>query len=358
MRIAARPLNTQAITLEEAQSRIKVAVRDQWFAQSSVFALEKKVTEIINSALANIRIPTLKDAAKRSLIQFYKTQRLTVRAISAASLLLYFSLVKLQGGEQAQIPFAKQIHLERAQNEAARFFNLPVSSIKNYGVPLEKYAEDYFRDNIQPVLDKMAAEEALDPDSEKYFEHRATLRNRAEREVRWQGHQDSMNDFKSRGVKLVIVSSHVNCSDRCRRWQGRVYSLDGTSGKTDDGRKYVPIEEAIYNEEDREKYGGGKWYNGLFGFNCRHFMVEYADGREFPRVSAEEESKEYEIDLRQRALERNVRKWREKALMEKNTGNREEYSRARKKAIEWNKAYIAYSKANNRAYYPSRTQII
>ena len=194
--------------------------------------------------------------------------------------------------------------------------------------------------------------EAEDPDSASRLGHRSTLRNRAEREVRHEYQIQQIAEMRARGVRLVIASAHADCSERCRPWQGGVYSLDGTRGVTDDGRPYVPLEEAT---EILTK--NGKWFNGLLGFNCRHYLVEYKPGRAFPKASAATERKEYAITQRQRALERNVRKWRIEAEINKGV-DPDRYREARRKAIAWNKSYEQYSRANKRAFYPSRVQLL
>ena len=220
------------------------------------------------------------------------------------------------------------------------------------GSPIKKYMQSYMRDNVKPALDRLAKQQARDPDD---VTGRNTLRNRAEMEVRYQDHLDQIGNFKASGVKLVIASAHADCSERCRPWQGRVYSLDGTRGTTDDGRAYVPLEEAtdvFYTTK------AGKTYkNGLLGFNCRHYLVAYKKGYRFPKPAAEAERKEYAITIEQRRLEREVRKWRMVAVESKNL-DRERYLDAKKRATAANNAYIAFSKQHNRAYYPSRIKII
>ena len=118
---------------------------------------------------------------------------------------------------------------------------------------------------------------------------------------------------------------------------------------------YQPLENAtdIYYTTK-----AGKTYkNGLLGFNCRHFLVPYKSGYRFPKPIAAEERREYNITQTQRRMEAEVRKWRVTAIMCKDISP-EWYSFARKNAIAANKAYIAYSKQNNRAYYPSRTKLL
>lgn len=276
--------------------------------------------------------------------------------------LLYLALGKL-AEKKAEKTSTETISREYTKNITLREARAIVRSapfipedakgeILNYGQALNKYHEAYIRDNVRPVLDRMCAAEALDPNAEDYLERRSTLRNRAEREVRYKEHLDQIDGFRQSGTKLVICSAHANCSERCRPWQGRVFSLDGTKGTTTDGREYVPLEVAT---DIRTK--NGKWDNGLLGFNCRHYLVEYKDGRKFPRPSAKTEALQYAIDQEQRSLERNVRKWKMREEMMKGT-DPEAYAKAKAKAKAWNARYIAFSKANQRAYYPSRTKLI
>lgn len=220
------------------------------------------------------------------------------------------------------------------------------------GVPTQRYSDEYIKKYVQPAFERLAKQYPKDPGD---ISGRNTLRNRAEMEVRYNDHTQSIADLKASGAKLVIASAHADCSERCAPWQGRVYSLDGTRGVTDDGRSYVPLEDAtdVYYTTK-----AGKTYkNGLLGFNCRHFLVPYKSGYRFPKPNAAEERRQYAITEQQRRMEREVRKWRTIAIENKGQ-NPKRYSEARKNAIEANRAYIAFSKENGRAYYPSRTKLL
>ena len=217
---------------------------------------------------------------------------------------------------------------------------------------MQRYSELYIKYQVRPVLDRLAGQYPKDPGD---ISGRNSLRNRAEMEVRYDGHTQNIAELKAQGVRLVIASAHADCSERCRPWQGRVYSLDGTSGTTDDGRRFVPLERAtdIYYTTK-----AGKTYkNGLLGFNCRHFLVAYKSGYRFPKPNAEEERRQYAITEQQRRMERVVLKWRTIAVESKGQ-DQTRYLYARKKAIEANRAYIDFSRENGRAYYPSRTKLL
>lgn len=220
------------------------------------------------------------------------------------------------------------------------------------GVPTQRYSEEYIKKYVRPVFDRLAKQYPKDPGD---ISGRNTLRNRAEMEVRYDNHLQSIADLKASGARLVIASAHADCSERCAPWQGRVYSLDGTRGVTDDGRSYVPLETAtdVYYTTK-----AGKTYkNGLLGFNCRHYLVPYKSGYRFPKPNAAEERRQYAITEQQRRMERVVLKWRTIAVESKGQ-DPTRYLYAREKALEANRAYIDFSRENGRAYYPSRTKLL
>ncbi len=356
MRIANDPLNYQAIAIEEAETELRLLVKDNFLARTKRNITDSKAKEIIANALKKIKIPSLRTAAKQSLINFYLRQQREINRINGANLLVLLSLMSLtaKGEKTAKtIPKPRAIAIVR---EAIDNFNAThgtrYDNTKIYGAPLQKFSNAYIKENVEPVLDDLSKQFARDPSD---IERRNSLRNKAEMEVRYQSHLDNIEELREQGHRLVIASEHADCSERCKPYQGRVYSLDGTSGTTADGRKFVPLEEAtdIYYTTK-----AGKTYkNGLLGFNCRHYLVPYKDGFRFPKPNPKVEEKEYKITQKQRYLERQVRHWRTEAIMKKGV-NLEEYQEAREKAIAYNKKYIKYSKDNGRAYYPSRTKLI
>lgn len=345
-------------------------MKDEFFRQTPKAEIDRKVFKHISEAERQIEIPELAADVRQSLLRFYTAQYNELRRSFGWQLPVLAALFLLNGRTltgrdikptRAQKAQAVQI-LEGAGFEplsgggtaysGETWDEFDYDASRQLGSPLQKFSERYMRDNVKPALDRLAAQQARDPGD---VSGRNTLRNRAEMEVRYRAHLESIEGMKQQGVRLVICSTHADCSERCKPWQGRVYSLDGTSGTTDDGRRFVPLETAtdIYYTTK----AGKQWKNGLLGFNCRHFLVPYKTGYRFPKPNAAAERKEYAITVKQRELERNVRYWRTVAIENKNL-DRDKYLDARRKAIAWNREYIAFSKQNNRAYYPSRTKII
>lgn len=154
--------------------------------------------------------------------------------------------------------------------------------VTDTGVPLSRYYSDVWRNQVKPVLDRLCDGVALDPND---YSGRNSLRNLAEMEVRYNDHLQSIEALKAAGERLVVCSAHADCSDRCAPWQGRVYSLDGTSGVID-GHRYVPLEQAtdIYYTTK----AGRVYKNGLLGLtagtNCTRTAANCC--RSYPPRSA------------------------------------------------------------------------
>lgn len=345
MKIADRGLNPQAEAIEEAQTEIRLIVRDGWLNHMSKAQINMLVQKVIAKALKVVTSENLRSATVRSLNAFAERQYSTYLRQFGASPILLLSLGVLAENKPNTPQF------ERA---AAIVRNSGILGTEARGVALQEYSKDYFEKRVKPVLDRLADENGIDPDD---VSGRNSLRNRAEMEVRYERHLEEIGNLRAAGVKLVVSSVHADCSDRCYKWQGRVYSLDGTSGTTEDGKYYVPLEKAtdVYYTTK-----AGKTYkNGLLGFNCRHYLMPYKANMVIPFVDKATQQKERAINTRQRELEREVRHWRVQALMHKGVpGERQEYLTARRKAIEANREYIRFSKDNGRAYYPSRITLL
>lgn len=299
--------------------------------------------QIILENLKELTPNNLRDAAYRSLWAFASKQYSELRrefGVDSSFLLLLLLVNNKNISQQKRM-------LAETKLQEYPDLNLP----NQFGVPLQKYAKEYINDNVKPVLARLAKENALDPDD---ISGRNSLRNRAEMEVRYNDHLEQIEKLKLAGNKLVIASSHSDCSERCSKWQGKVYSLDGTSGVTPDGRKFNPLEEAT--DVYYTTRAGKTYKNGLLGFNCRHYLIPYKVGLKEPKYSKAQEDRERAITTKQRQLERVVRENRTLALEFKGIDDNL-YKKYRQLAIKANNKYIEFSKDNNRAFYPDRTKI-
>ncbi len=344
------PLNKQASVIVDAQTDIKTAVKNGVLAAKSAAEIKKKLGDIIDRAVSKISSPTLKRDARISLMRFAnKTYTDFTAALSPIPHNFLPYVIVLMRVITAKEPQG-QYYVPANANERKAAEKL-YYTVNNKGVPLQEFNKVYMS-RVQTALDNLAEAKALDPND---FTRRNSLRNLAEMQVRYERHQDEIKEFKERGVRLVVCSAHADCSSRCAEWQGRVYSMDGTEGYTEDGRHYVPLERATdvyYTTQARRTYK-----NGLLGFNCRHKLYEYKEGMAIPQLSAEDRKREYAITLKQREMERGVIEARERALENKNA-NIAKYRRWRKIAQERNAAYMQFSKDNHRAFYPDRVKIL
>lgn len=314
------------------------------------------IHKIIRRACEQIRVPALADAARRSLTEFYITQMRQYRMMSFNTRLILTAFAVLSGylrGDNAVMS------KEDAATLLSRESGIPLPDIygkSGFGQALGIWHRTYINDYVRPTLDRIAAETPRDPDDVRTeADRRNSLRNRAEMEVRYNDHLRQVEELRSSGARLVIASVHADCSERCRPWQGRVYSLDGTEGTAPDGRHFVPLEKAT---DVFYKTRAGKIYkNGLLGFNCRHYLIPWEPHLRFMMPTKAEAKEEYRITCIQRQMERNVRRLR--AMADTYRGiDPERAKKAHKSAIEAYGQYKDFSKAHNRAYYPERVKLL
>lgn len=334
-------LNWQALLIEETQTELKILIRDMVLQKKTFSEINKIVVKTIETAVNDLESDNLKEISTRSLLGFstriYWYYKNTFKDVSIIQLV---ALNKVAQG----IADYKEIQTTR------KFVNeiVPLRAYETR-VPLDVYAKDYIK-MVEDRLNYLAGIDAKDDYSE-----RVSLRNIAEMQVRQERHQQEIQDIVDAGDDLVWIVPHANCSERCEPWQGKLYSISGRYGEID-GIKFQPLSNAtdIY-----ETTKSGKVYkNGcISGFNCRHILKPYTKGNKPTEIPANVIDKQREVDKTQRYLERGVRAWKERALLFKGIDNKR-YIYSKNKAKEWNERYIGYSRDNQVAYYPSRTDII
>lgn len=105
------------------------------------------------------------------------------------------------------------------------------------------------------------------------------------------------------GIHLVVVSAHANTCPKCEPWQGKIVIDDIFSH---------PSTEYIDNYKNKYKLLSEAIDKGLLHPNCRHALITYFEGiTTLPVVpDGKEAIKTYEAEQKQRALERQIRKWK------------------------------------------------
>lgn len=338
--------------IESIQTRIRTLTLELYLLGKPKLEISRRIKQLIRDEL-------------------HKVNNIVTRGISYIALLVFAAKVYKEVQTVNPRAFQRLGELTKPGIEQQRAINYFIHSGANEdvtmprsatpaGTPGQVYQQEYVKKVVAPLVDRICESEALDPGD---VSGRNSLRNRAEMEARYQGHQDNINDLKSRGVKLVIASTHADCSERCRQWQGRVYSLDSTRGVTDDGRAYVPLEEAtdVYYTTK----AGATYKNGLLGFNCRHYLVEYQKGKEFDIPTPEEDKIEYQITLRMREMERTIRElrirlneWDALRKVQKIEQVEREYEKVALQLRVMIQKYKQFCIGNNRAIQMERTKVI
>lgn len=348
-----RNLSYDAMRIEDAETRTKLLVKKLYLQGKTREQVLTAVDKLLKKELAEIESLSLRQNAYTSLVQLANREYVALqRLLGVQGLFVALAITQAKKGNLTQATALKSgiAGLQAVEKVDKVYVDRPPMFAPKEGIPLQEYSREYMK-KVNRAMTEIAKMNGIDPND---VTGRNSLRNLAEMQTRYESHQKAIDGFKKAGVKLVLCSTHQDCSDRCFPWQGRVYSLDGTSGKTADGREFVPLETAVQGETKRTK--SGKAYQwGLLGYNCRHKLYEYKDGMTAPIVSKATQERENKINTKQRNYENQIRQWKNKALFSE---NREERKYARKKAVELNKEYIAFSHSHGRAYYPARTQLL
>lgn len=302
--------------LMDCQTELKILIRDAMYSVLLMAKFEQEKRKIIDNALEQIKNEQLREKARIALNDFANKEYKTM--VSMLNLGNMPLVVAFAGRDML-----KAIDLKSSQKELNKALN---------------------------GLGKVELNKAFTNlgNSQAKVSYSHSLYGYAEMTARYEEQQKMVNNLKEK-TNLVICDTHSDCSDRCFRWQGRVYSLDGTSGTTSDGRKYVPLDVAVKNTD----YGVN---NGLLGFNCRHKLVAYKDGLKPVKVSKQEQQREKKISDHQRLLEREIRTMKDMAQSFKNVdANKVKFYTERAKTLT--SEYIQFCRDNNRVEYRSRLQI-
>ncbi|EIJ79122.1 protein gp4 [Bacillus methanolicus PB1] len=145
------------------------------------------------------------------------------------------------------------------------------------------------------------------------------------------------------GVDLIEVSSHMGARPKCAPYQGRIFSLSGTSDK------YPPFSSTSYGQPD-----------GLFGINCRHVKYPFIPGitkQRFKPYDAEKNRKAYEESQQQRYLERQIRKAKREYNMMEALHDKEGMKKAREKVLQAQENMREFFKQTGRTRNRSREQL-
>lgn len=342
----------------------KLFIFDSILTRKEYKAIMEAITKRVEGFLELIDIEEVRRKYRSDLLEYAeKVYRWTMDHFGKYTpYLLSLALTNPKNLSRQQITVMEKqgsFILDLSKVQASSF---SVRSSADYAYSSATAAGMYYKDLQKLVREEMQA--FLDLEVKPTYYANVNPRNIAEMIVRFDRYKQQREELTSRGVTLVYVPPHSNCSKRCQPWQGRLYSLDGSSGVID-GKKYVPIEEAADNQTYTSKNTGRTYYNGLFAYNCRHEMQEYQRGMVFEKIPDDVIERRRELEAKQRRMERDYRAMREKEELYRILGNRTQNrsvlqiaTKTRKKAAEIRKEYEAFSRKNNIAFFPNRLQII
>ncbi|MFK0296692.1 phage minor capsid protein [Streptomyces sp. NPDC090442] len=118
--------------------------------------------------------------------------------------------------------------------------------------------------------------------------------------------------LRAAGVALVIVSNAPHECPLCKPFEGKVLSLDGP-----DGARTVEVEHAVEDGRTVRVHVAGSLdearRRGLQHPNCRHSTTAYLPGVTQAPVEHSTDPDGYEASQRQRAIERGIRRWKNRA---------------------------------------------
>lgn len=320
----------QAIAIDEAQTEIKETILRGVVNKWTYRHLQKQVTGIIKQLVDELESEELKAQCKTVLPRF--ASEVYNKTYNAFAPFPKHILTMVLTPPAEWTPEQRdRIHVH-VMNLAP-----PDPSVYNQG-----YAAAMGDERYHSAL-KRALSEIVAMNPKANYVTPVNLRNIAEMDVRFQRHLDELGGMRERGVKLIMVPSHANCSERCEPYQGKIYSLDGSTGTTSDGKPYRPLETATKNPSDYyiSQASGRAYYNGLFGFNCRHKMVEYKPGMRDIPIPRSVIDRRRKLEEGQRKMERQYRSLREKHALQKIAGDPTSPSTYHK-AVELRKKYNAY----------------
>lgn len=152
--------------------------------------------------------------------------------------------------------------------------------------------------------------------------------------------------FKDWGIEHVEVSAHVGARPLCAPYQGRIYSIDGNDSKYPDLYQATSIGLPA----------------GLFGVNCKHRKYAYYPGisiqRNEPTSNKAENDRIYKESQKQRQIEREIRKYKKRELLQSAAGNHKAASQARDKVLEKQKQMRKFIKDTGRTRRYDREKVI
>lgn len=279
----------QQAAVAEAQIEIK-SIIVQFVVQGVPYEkFMERISEEIDELVADIDEETLTDTIRKSLTEYatkhYRRLEAIFGGLNAKNVMVLGYLASMRLSQSAE----KLMETEEIAAGDLRYRSATAGNTY--------YADIYkqVREEVQRLVDEDAK-----------IDGRVSLRASVEMVIRGQTQDKMVADLRAQGVTLAWIQPHANCSSRCEKWQGKLYSLEGKKG-TIDGVRFRPLEDAMNIYVRTSK--GRVWRNGcISGFNCRHKLIPYAKGNKPQEIPADVVARRRKLEETQRKFEREIRK--------------------------------------------------
>lgn len=342
----------QVLTVTDATSKIKALIVKSYYENWSKDILEKEIAKVVQQVAGKVPERLLMDV-KQALAQsaqkwhYAYMNNLKVINIELIKQLISKDAIKVDN-KTYSIDIASLAGKPATESKAIIDRFRPLLTVDKIGSQVINDYEKRVKSEIKRLASDTANLSRVDKNGKPYT---INVRNFAEMQVRYEENLKDVARLKEDGVKLVWTSSHADASGRCAPYQGRLYSLDGTSGKTDDGIPYSPLIEA----QDGPRGDG----NGIInGYNCRHRLIEYQPNSRSPKdYDRETIQRENAITSRQRLYERDIRNLKTQEELANQAGDKAAANQLNKQWHSTLDRYKSFSLSNKRPFYEWRTRV-
>lgn len=335
----------QALAVDSAQTEIKLIARNAVLTDTPFPTYQRQYTSIIDGLTAELESHTLIMRCRQLLPPF--------------ALRVYIGLLHLFGlgtkNNLAALNTLKQSGGALGQQVTAALDGMQRITAREWAYTRGTPNQQQYQKVMRRIVKGLGEIVDIKPD----YETNVNLRNVAEMETRLMHQTEMLDDLRERGVRLVWIEAHANCSRRCEKYQGKLYSLDGSTGEID-GIKYLPLEHATKNPADRYTTKAGITYqNGcITGFNCRHRLVPYQKGQKPATIPANVIRRQRALEEEQRRMERDIRRAREATQLLSGIGAGKAYKAALARQVALRERYEEFSRKNHIPFYRERLRVM
>lgn len=328
----------QQAAVAEAQIEIKSIVAKSVANGEDYEQFIEQINAEIDELIEDIAEDSLSDTIRKTLTQYatehYRRLEALFGGLSAKNVMRLGYLQQMQLSSES---------VKKIEADEAWFGDLKYRT----STAGNTYYADIYK-QVREEIQRLVNEDAK-------IDDRVSLRASVEMAIRGQIQDKMVADLRAQGVTLAWIQPHANCSKRCEKWQGKLYSLEGKEG-TVDGVRFKPLEEAmnVYVRTSR----GRIWRNGcISGFNCRHQLIPYAKGNKPKEIPAATVKKQRQLEEQQRKMERQIRHQKSVWRVNNKFSDKESKAlaaKARERYRLMTEEYERYCRNNNLVIYRQR----